>query len=206
MIKYSSGETIQGLYEEKHKILGNQQKTEELIEVSKFIIDPQNFWKMQFNNFMLIILILYVFLVPLYVSYSQKLDSDHLKMLLLFDILFMLSRVSDLLIGFRAKDGELEPRVSMVIMKNLSSDFFLELIYTFGPFFFDLNDFNSIFYFLFKFPRFNHLFNMALVINRSIDHYCKSWNVFEIKIKVEQFDILQFIVQTCNCLHLLTCT
>lgn len=161
---------------------------------------------MQFNNLMLIILILYVFLIPLYVSYSNKLDSDNLKMLLMFDIMFMVSRFSDLFIGFRTNKGEKEPRLYMVILKNLSSDFFLELIYTFGPFFFDLNNLNSLLYFLFKFPRFNHLFNMAQVINHSIMYYCKSWNVFEIKMKVNQFDILQFIVQTCNCLHLLTCT
>ena len=134
------------------------------------------------------------------------LDTDHLKMLLFFDIMFMTSRVMDLFIGFITKEGILEPRVSMVIMRNLSYDFCLELIYTFGPFFFDLNNLNSIIYFLFKFPRFNHLFTMAMKINKTIEYYCKSWTVFEIKRTVERFDIIQFMIQTCNCLHLLTCT
>ena len=111
-------------------------------------------------------------------------------MLLIFDIMFMTSRVADLFIGFITKEGKLEPRVSMVLMKNLSYDFCMELIYTFGPFFFDLDYLNSIHYFLFKLPRFNHLFTMALKINKTIDHYYKSLTVFEIKKITARFDIL----------------
>ena len=81
-------------------------------------------------------------------------------------------------------------------MRNLtgSYDFFMELIYTFGPFFFDVNNLNSIYYFLFKFPRFNNLFTMAMKVNKTIDFYCKSLTVFEIKKIVERFDILQFMI------------
>lgn len=145
---------------------------------------------MHFNNLMLIVLILYVFLIPLYVSYSQVLDKDHLKLLLMFDIMFFLSRVLDMFIGFKTKDGDYEPRVSMVVMKNLNSDFFMELIYTFGPFFFDLDNLNSIYYFFFKFPRFNHLFTMALKINHTIDYYCQSWTVFEVKRVIQKSEII----------------
>ena len=69
MIRHSSGESIQKLYEEKYKLEGKIYMTkEEEIEVSKFIIAPNNFQKMHFDNFMILILILYVFLIPLYVS------------------------------------------------------------------------------------------------------------------------------------------
>ena len=190
MVKHSSGEAIQALYEEKFKQQGHKLIIEETFEISRFIIDPNNYWKMHFNNLMLIVLILYVFLIPLFVSYSPFLDKDNLKLLLFFDIMFFLSRCLDLFIGFKTKEGEYEPRVSMVVMKNLGSDFYMELIYTFGPFFFDLDNFNSIYYFLFKFPRFNHLFTMALKINRTIDHYCKSWTVFEIKRVIKKSEIL----------------
>ena len=101
MIKYSSGEKIQELYEAKYK---NQGKAffikEDVLEVSKFIIPPNNWWKMQFDNLMILILILYVFLIPLYVSYSSILQKHHLGNLLFFDIMFMASKVVDLFIGY----------------------------------------------------------------------------------------------------------
>ena len=145
---------------------------------------------MHFNNGMLIVLILYVFLVPLYVSYDVILEKEHLTLLLLFDFLFMFSKITDLFIGFKNKDGENEPRLSMVIMKNLSYDFFYELFYTFGPFCFDIDKLNSIYYFLFKLPRFGYLFKLSMIINQTLDHYCKSWTVYEIKSKTQQFSIL----------------
>ena len=135
---------------------------------------------------MLIVLILYVFLVPLYVSYDVILEKEHLTTLLLFDFLFMFSKITDLFIGFR----ENEPRLSMVIMKNLSYDFFYELFYTFGPFCFDIDKLNSIYYFLFKLPRFGYLFKLSMIINQTLDHYCKSWTVYGIKSKTQQFSIL----------------
>ena len=163
---------------------------------------------MQFDNLMILILILYVFLIPLYVSYSSILERHHLGNLLFFDIMFMASKIVDLFIGYYTKEGPLEPRFPMVLMRNLtnSNDFLMEIVYTFGPFFFDLNNLNSIYYFLFKFPRFNNLFMMAMKINKTINYYGKSLTVFEIKNIVKRFDILQFFIQTCNILHLLTCT
>ena len=69
MMRYSSGEIIQSLYQDKYKLEGKQDFIEQKsIEVSKFIIPPNNFWKMQFDNLMVLVLILYVFLIPLYVS------------------------------------------------------------------------------------------------------------------------------------------
>ena len=93
----------------------------------------------------------------------------------------MLSRFLDLFIGFTNKESEIEPRVSFVICKNLSTTFFLELIYTFGPFCLNINNLNSIYYFLFKFPRYNNLLNVSITINQTLDYYCKSWTVTEIK-------------------------
>ena len=154
---------------------------------------------------MLGLLIMYMFLVPLYVSYDSNIDHDHLQTLLFFDIMFMLAKFLDLFIGFRNKEGELEPRLSMVIMKNLNQDFFLEIIYTFGPFSFNIDNLDSLVYFFFKFPRFGYLFNLSNVVNQTLDYYCKSWTEFEIKNKIRQFNILQFVIQTSNCFHLLAC-
>ena len=130
---------------------------------------------------MIFVLILYMFQVPLYVSYEEVISARHLNTLLVFDFLFMLSRFLDLFIGFRNKDGQMEPKVSFVICKNLSITFFLEIIYTFGPFFMNINNLNSMYYFFFKFPRFNNLFEVSNTINNTLDYYCKSWTVTEIK-------------------------
>ena len=92
--------------------------------------------------------------------------------------MFMLARILDLFVGFKNKEGEYETRLSMVIMKNLSWVFFLEIIYTFGPFFWDLDHMDSMIMFMFKFPRFGYLFNLSHVVNETLDYYCESWTEF----------------------------
>ena len=105
--------------------------------------------------------------------------------------MFLGQRVSDLFIGFKTKNGEYEPRVSMVIMKNLSYIVFLEMFYTFGPFFtHEKGDVDSLTYALFKLPRFIYLLNMSEVVHRNLEYYCKSWTIFEIKKKTKQFEII----------------
>jgi hypothetical protein len=86
----------------------------------------------------------------------------------------------DLFVGFTNKEGEYEPYLIKVFFKNFSSDFYMELVYAFGPFLFDLNHFNSIYYFLFKVSRYSRLFEMGEAVDIYLDYYGKSWNVFQI--------------------------
>ena len=103
--------------------------------------------------------------------------------LLIFDMVFIINRFLDLFIGFVNKDGNNETKVWNVIYKNFSSDFYMELVYSFGPLFF--GEIDSTIYFIFKFPRYNMLFGISHVINKTLDYYLKNWTVFEIKNKVE---------------------
>ena len=155
---------------------------------------------------MLGLLILYVFLLPLNVSYSRKLNNQNLKYLLLFDIIFVINRFLDLFIGFIDKHGKYEKNVLNVIYKNFGSGFYMELIYAFGPLCAELEELDSSIYFIFKIPRFKMLFEISHTINKTLEYYCKHWTVFELKKKVHHFNILQFIIQTFNTLHILTCT
>ena len=74
-------------------------------------------------------------------------------------------------VGFWNKDNEYEPKIAVVIMKNYNSDFYMELVWTFGPFLFDLDKLNSIYYFLFKLPRYNRMFEIATAANKFLDIY-----------------------------------
>ena len=135
---------------------------------------------MQWGNAMLIFTIWYVFLLPMIVSYGRILKKENLAILLFFDIIFMANQFINLFVGFLNKQGEYEPRLVSVIMNNWSSDFYFEIIYTFGPLMFNLDELNSAIYFLFKFPRYNRLFEIDNVVGVYLDFYGKSWTVFEI--------------------------
>ena len=39
---------------------------------SKLIIPPNNFWNMQWNNFITLIFIIYIFIAPIFISYDTK--------------------------------------------------------------------------------------------------------------------------------------
>lgn len=58
--------------------------------------------------------------------------------------MFMISRTLDLFIGYYNKQGQLEGKLSAVLFKNFSSDFYMEIIYSFAPLFFDLEHLDSI--------------------------------------------------------------
>ena len=118
----------------------------------------------------------------------------------------MLDRFIDLFVGFTNKEGEFEPKIIVVLVHNFSWDFTMELFYSFGPFMFNLNELNSIYYFLFKFPRYNKLFEMDTAVEIFLDYYGKNWNVFELKKAEKRFTLIQFFIQTINSIHLLTCT
>ena len=99
----------------------------------------------------------------------------------MFDLFFMLDRFLSLFVGYYNKEDTYEPKVMVVIMKNFSSDFYLELVYTFGPFFYDLDKLNTILYFIFKIPRYSRLFSLEVTMNKYIEYYGSNWNEFEIK-------------------------
>lgn len=67
-----------------------------------------------------------------------------------------------------------------VVIKNWSSEFYFEIVYTFGPLLFNLDELNSAIYFLFKFPRYNRLFEIDNIVTAYIDYYGRNLNVFEI--------------------------
>ena len=152
------------------------------LQPSKFIIDPKNYWKMQWGNFLQAMTILYVFVLPLIVSFDRLLTPGHISMLLTFDTIFMIDRFADLFVGFINKEGEYEPKLIIVLFNNFSSSFYFEIIWAFGPYmFFNVGKLDSISYFLFKFPRYNRLFEMGTAVNIYLDYYGKNWNVFEIQ-------------------------
>jgi hypothetical protein len=77
------------MYEKKNK--GKIELKLEDIQPSRFIINPKNYWKMQWGNALVVITIWYVFLLPLYVSSERMLSKEKLGSLLIFDIIFMIN-------------------------------------------------------------------------------------------------------------------
>ena len=78
------------------RIMASQEKEKEEMsnqKMSKLIIFPDNFWKMHFDNQMIIVLIFWLFLVPIKVSQNQFMTNDDVSALLAFDIIFCLDRL-----------------------------------------------------------------------------------------------------------------
>jgi hypothetical protein len=84
-----------------------------------------------------------------------------MKVLLIFDILFMIDRVLDLFVGYYTPNGFLEHKISTTILQNISTKFFLEIVISFGPLiFFQTDNLNTIYYAIFKIPRYSRLFEI----------------------------------------------
>jgi hypothetical protein len=94
-------------------------------------------------------------------------------MLLAFDIIFMIDRILDLFVGFNTSKGE-EKRLAVVFMNNISAKFFIEMVISFGPLFFDLSNLNTLYYVIFKIPRYGRLFEMDGQIEEILDYYSGS--------------------------------
>ena len=107
---------------------------------------------------------MYALVLPIQVAEKEKLGPNKFLLLMCFDFIFMIDKIIELFIGVIDKTGCPEKSVTNVIMKNFSSSFWLELLYIWGPFLFldDLTDGLQIF--LFKFPRFNRLFERDTAI------------------------------------------
>ena len=204
MVLHLGEEYINDIYERKNK--NKIYIDPDSLNPSRFIIPPNHRLKMHWGNFILIQTIIYVFLLPMFVSFAPILSRDNLNMLIVFDLFFMIDRFLNLFVGFYNKEGEYEPKVMVVIMKNYSSDFYMELVYTFSPFFFEPHKLNSIYYFLFKIPRYNRLFEIGTAANTFLEYYGQNWNVFEVRQVEKKIELYQFMIQTLNMIHLLTCT
>ena len=87
---------------------------------SKFIISPENYWNMLWNNLVICNFIIYVMIIPLVVSFNPILDTKSLHVLLIFDIVFLMDRILDLFVGYLKPDGTEETILWCVILKNLN--------------------------------------------------------------------------------------
>ena len=70
---------------------------------------------MQWNNFTQFVFIAYIFIMPLLVGIDPRLKTAYLKILVSFDVTFMMDRVLDLFVGYYKADGTEEHRLSHVI-------------------------------------------------------------------------------------------
>ena len=84
-----------------------------------------------------------------------------------------------------------EPKIVAVIIQNWSSNFYYEIIYAFGPFmFFNIEKLDSALYFLFKFPRYNRLFEIDIIVNTYLDYYGQNLNVFEVTALIKKSELV----------------
>ena len=72
---------------------------------SKLIIPPKNYWNMVVNNVIVVIFLIYMVLLPLFVSFNGILDDENFYGLFVFDIIFILDRCMDLFVGYYQEDG-----------------------------------------------------------------------------------------------------
>ena len=204
MIPHLGEKRIQALFEQKMK---NQiQENEESESMfSKLIIHPGNYWLLHINNFIQFIFIIYIFLLPLIVSFDYTMARDHINILLVFDIIFVADRLIDLFVGFYNSNGRIETSMTEVIKQNISTKVFIELIVSFGPFYLDLKDVDTFIYIAFKIPRYTRLFEMDGQIQDILDYYSQILTVFEIKKIEKTLNLMQFVLSTLINLHILTC-
>jgi hypothetical protein len=82
------------------------EKSDEKVEVhkvSKFIIMPDNFWRMQWNNQIIIVFIIWIFLMPIKVCQNYEMNAGN--SLLIFDLIFVLDRIMELFVSYYNPNG-----------------------------------------------------------------------------------------------------
>lgn len=57
------------------------------------------------NNVIVVIFLIYMVLLPLFVSFNGLLDDENFYGLFVFDIIFILDRCMDLFVGYYQEDG-----------------------------------------------------------------------------------------------------
>lgn len=87
-------------------------------------------------------------------------SQTNLKILLFFDLTFMVDRILDLFVGYYKPNGEEEHRLEHVIYANMSSKFLIEILVIIIPIILFNIDNNSLIYLLIKMPRYTRLFEM----------------------------------------------
>jgi hypothetical protein len=117
---------------------------------------------MQWNNFSQIIFVVWIIITPIMLSKEVRLSNESLRVLIYFDIIFMLDRFMDLFVGYFNPNGRMEHRLYAVIFANISPKLFIEVFIGFGPImiFDDITILKSYWYALFKIPRYSRLFEM----------------------------------------------
>ena len=159
MISTLGEKAIQEMDQSKFK--GVYEEKEEYNKINKFIINPNNYWKLQWDNGMNLLFIIWIFLAPLFLSQGYLLSDEKFKQLLLFDIIFIIDRFLDLFGGFYQPNGVQEHRLYAVIINNLSYQIFLEIFISIAPYIFqEKHSIVSFVYALYKIPRYSRLFEM----------------------------------------------
>lgn len=95
---------------------------------------------MMVNNFMVLVFTIYMFIIALFISYSFKLSAKQVNILLIFDIMFTIHRLVDMLEGYE-EDGRLVKKLGKVLKRNFEQKkdkLFQELFITIGPLLFNV--------------------------------------------------------------------
>jgi len=121
---------------------------------------------MIWNIITVCVFIVYMIITPIYISYDTTLSKENQNILLVFDLIFMIDRIADLMV---AESNE-EASLKNVIMSNMSSKFFSEIVISFGPLFLGINSMHTEVYVAFKLPRYFRLFEMDQTSQEIIDY------------------------------------
>ena len=109
---------------------------------------------------LLVVTVIYLFLLPLFVCVDQHLSWSNFSVLSVFDFIFIVDSFLNLLVGFYDKEGNYEPKIIVVIIKNFNYGTIMELVYYFAPVFIGIKNINTLVFFIFKIPRYNRLTQM----------------------------------------------
>lgn len=102
--------------------------------LAKLVISPNNWWNMWKNDLTLLMFITYSFLLPFFASYqSGAMDLNNIRILFVFDFVFVFDRSLDLFVGWYVDTNQLESNLFTVIAKNLSIIFFVEVLVAMSP-------------------------------------------------------------------------
>ena len=142
------GEMVQQLNDRLKSNTHNEEQEE--IVPSRFIISPGSYWNMIWNTFVQCTFTIYIFVWPILISLNVDLQETNFKVLLVFDIIFSIDRVFDLLVGYCNPNGVLEHRLLHVLWKNISFKFFLEQFVSYFPMVIYSINKNSLYYTLLK--------------------------------------------------------